>query len=50
MQSRWSDSDAKAAVEKYTAQGHGAEMALRVYTTRLLGGDPALVLHGGGNT
>ena len=50
MQSRWSDGDAKAAVEKYTAQGHGAEMALRVYTTRLLGGDPALVLHGGGNT
>ncbi len=25
-------------------------MALRVYTTRLLGGDPKLVLHGGGNT
>ena len=26
------------------------DLALRVYTTRLLGGDPALVLHGGGNT
>ena len=25
-------------------------LALRVYTTRLLGGDPGLVLHGGGNT
>ena len=25
-------------------------MALRVYTSRLLGGDPSLVLHGGGNT
>src|SRR5262249_46482863 len=50
MQSRWSDADAKAAIEKYAAQGHGADMALRVYTTRLLGGDPALVLHGGGNT
>jgi rhamnose utilization protein RhaD (predicted bifunctional aldolase and dehydrogenase)/NAD(P)-dependent dehydrogenase (short-subunit alcohol dehydrogenase family) len=25
-------------------------MALRVYTTRLLGADPKLVLHGGGNT
>ena len=25
-------------------------MALRVYTTRLLGQDPRLVLHGGGNT
>src|SRR3954453_13224426 len=28
----------------------GADLADRVYTTRLLGGDPALVLHGGGNT
>ena len=26
------------------------DLALRVYTTRLLGGDPELVLHGGGNT
>jgi rhamnose utilization protein RhaD (predicted bifunctional aldolase and dehydrogenase) len=26
------------------------DLALRVYTTRLLGGDPRLVLHGGGNT
>ncbi|MGH7002328.1 MAG: bifunctional aldolase/short-chain dehydrogenase, partial [Alphaproteobacteria bacterium] len=50
MQSRWSDSDAKSAVAKYAAEGVGADLALRVYTTRLLGGDPALVLHGGGNT
>jgi rhamnose utilization protein RhaD (predicted bifunctional aldolase and dehydrogenase)/NAD(P)-dependent dehydrogenase (short-subunit alcohol dehydrogenase family) len=50
MKSRWSDADAKAAVEKYGAQGVGADLALRTYTTRLLGGDPALVLHGGGNT
>jgi rhamnose utilization protein RhaD (predicted bifunctional aldolase and dehydrogenase)/NAD(P)-dependent dehydrogenase (short-subunit alcohol dehydrogenase family) len=28
----------------------GADLADRVYTSRLLGGDPALVLHGGGNT
>jgi len=26
------------------------DLALRVYTTRLLGSDPRLVLHGGGNT
>jgi rhamnulose-1-phosphate aldolase/alcohol dehydrogenase len=26
------------------------ELALRVYTSRLIGGDPSLVLHGGGNT
>ncbi len=28
----------------------GRDLALRVYTTRLLGQDPRLVLHGGGNT
>ena len=26
------------------------DLALRTYTARLLGADPALVLHGGGNT
>ena len=31
-------------------KGECADLALRVYTTRLLGSDPALVLHGGGNT
>ena len=50
MQSRWVDRDAKAAVDRYAAAGISPELALRVYTTRLLGGDPALVLHGGGNT
>ena len=33
-----------------TATGSaGRDIALRVYTSRLLGGDPRLVLHGGGN-
>ena len=50
MQSRWVDRDAKAAVDRYAAAGVAPDLALRVYTTRLLGGDPALVLHGGGNT
>ncbi len=50
MRSRWSDADAAAAVERYGAAGHNADVALRVYTTRLLGADPSLVLHGGGNT
>jgi rhamnose utilization protein RhaD (predicted bifunctional aldolase and dehydrogenase)/NAD(P)-dependent dehydrogenase (short-subunit alcohol dehydrogenase family) len=50
MQSRWNDKDAEGAVERYAAQGIGTDLALRVYTTRLLGGDPRLVLHGGGNT
>ena len=50
MQSRWVDRDAKAAVDRYRASGVAPELALRVYTTRLLGDDPKLVLHGGGNT
>jgi rhamnose utilization protein RhaD (predicted bifunctional aldolase and dehydrogenase)/NAD(P)-dependent dehydrogenase (short-subunit alcohol dehydrogenase family) len=50
MKNLWSDKDAQAAIEKYGAQGIGRDLALRVYTTRLLGGVPELVLHGGGNT
>ncbi len=50
MQNLWSDSDAKAAIAKHAATGIGEDLALRVYTTRLLGGEPRLVLHGGGNT
>ena len=50
MDNLWSDKDARAAVRKYAAQGVNADVALCVYTTRLLGGDPRLVQHGGGNT
>ncbi|TAN77827.1 MAG: bifunctional aldolase/short-chain dehydrogenase, partial [Magnetospirillum sp.] len=46
MKSLWSDADAKAFVANYGSE----DVGLRVYTTRLLGGDPRLVLHGGGNT
>ncbi|MCC6880840.1 MAG: bifunctional aldolase/short-chain dehydrogenase [Verrucomicrobiales bacterium] len=41
MQSRWSDSE---------ALNFPGELGLRLYTSRLLGADPALVMHGGGNT
>ncbi|MCB0070537.1 MAG: bifunctional aldolase/short-chain dehydrogenase [Caldilineaceae bacterium] len=41
MQSLWNDQDA--------AQ-YDDDLGLRVYTSRLLGREPALVLHGGGNT
>lgn len=41
MKSLWNDNDA--------AQYRG-DLGLRVYTSRLLGRDPSLVLHGGGNT
>src|SRR5437660_3279080 len=50
MQSLWSEADAEAMVAHYRAAGITADVALRVYTSRLLGGDPRLVLHGGGNT
>jgi rhamnose utilization protein RhaD (predicted bifunctional aldolase and dehydrogenase)/NAD(P)-dependent dehydrogenase (short-subunit alcohol dehydrogenase family) len=49
MRSLWSEGDAEAMVARYGA-GVGRDLALRVYTSRLLGGDPRLVLHGGGNT
>tara|TARA_B110000003_G_scaffold154839_1_gene155476 strand:+ start:504 stop:656 length:153 start_codon:yes stop_codon:yes gene_type:complete len=41
MKNLWSDQEAA----KYSSS-----LALRVYTSRLLGQDPSLVLHGGGNT
>jgi len=50
MESRWSDTDAARAGEAYAKDGVTPDLALRVYTTRLLGSEPRLVLHGGGNT
>src|SRR4051794_6071016 len=50
MDSRWSDQDAAEMVATYAETGVGADLALRTYTARLLGSDPRLVLHGGGNT
>ncbi|MEJ1967272.1 MAG: bifunctional aldolase/short-chain dehydrogenase [Rhizomicrobium sp.] len=50
MKSRWSDAEADDFVKRYAEKGVGADLAIRTYTTRLLGSDPRLVLHGGGNT
>ena len=36
--------------EESAATACGSELDLRVYTSRLLGQDKSLVLHGGGNT
>ncbi|MCC7441793.1 MAG: bifunctional aldolase/short-chain dehydrogenase [Bdellovibrionales bacterium] len=41
MKSLWNEKEAARCQD---------DLALRVYTSRLIGGDPALVLHGGGNT
>ncbi|HEY7663756.1 MAG TPA: bifunctional aldolase/short-chain dehydrogenase [Xanthobacteraceae bacterium] len=50
MKSAWIDSEAHATLEHYARHGVSADLALRVYSTRLLGREPKLVLHGGGNT
>src|ERR1700720_1061865 len=50
MHDLWSDVEAERLIDHYGAAGVGRDLALRVYTTRLLGGEPKLVLHGGGNT
>jgi rhamnulose-1-phosphate aldolase/alcohol dehydrogenase len=50
MQNRWSEGEAAAALEHYGKRGVNADLALRVYSTRLLGSEPRLVLHGGGNS
>ncbi len=48
MKSEWSDREAREFVERYGPEC-GEELALRVYTARLIGRNPHLVLHGGGN-
>lgn len=42
VKNQWNDADAAAC--------QGDPLALRVYSSRLIGREPALVLHGGGNT
>src|SRR5438445_8375346 len=49
MESRWSDAEAARAVAD-RANDVSEALALRTYSARLLGSDPSLVLHGGGNT
>jgi len=50
MKSAWVDRDAQDAVAHFGKVGIAPDLALRIYTTRLLGRDSSLVLHGGGNT
>ena len=50
MKSLYSARDAASMVDRYEAEGVAKDVAVRVYTTRPPGGDPRLVLHGGGNT
>ena len=50
MKNNWSKNSANKYIKKYKKLGFSKDLALRVYTTRLLGRNKELVLHGGGNT
>src|SRR6201995_981319 len=50
MQSSWNPAEAQKFAADYAPKGVNEDLAVRTYTTRLLGSDPRLVLHGGGNT
>ena len=49
MKKLWSDNDARAHVRCHAKGGVCEGVALRVFTARLLRGDPRRVIHGGGN-
>lgn len=49
--SRYDENEARATIARYAGDAAvNEDIALRVYTSRLIGADAALVLHGGGNT
>ncbi|MBN1655452.1 MAG: bifunctional aldolase/short-chain dehydrogenase [Deltaproteobacteria bacterium] len=50
MKSVWSDREAETFVERYVSDKCNRDIALRVYSSRLLGSETCLVQHGGGNT
>lgn len=47
---RWNDGDAKKFVDAVGPDPANRELALRIYSSRLIGQDENLVMHGGGNT
>ena len=48
IENRWNQKAAQTAIDRWGST-HGENLALRLYSARLIGSDPALVLHGGGN-
>lgn len=46
----WNDAEAEALLAAAGPETRARDLALRVYTSRLIGRDPDLVMHGGGNT
>ena len=49
MNNAWNEADANAFITAHGSE-RGAEIALLAYTTRLVGGQRDLAMHGGGNT
>ena len=47
MKNNWKNSVAKGYISKYKKIGISRDLALRIYTTHLLGKNKKLVLHGG---
>jgi len=50
MKNKWNNSEARKYINYYKKYKISKELALRIYTTHLLGREKSLVLHGGGNT
>tara|TARA_Y100001970_G_C14238167_1_gene863204 strand:+ start:202 stop:2256 length:2055 start_codon:yes stop_codon:yes gene_type:complete len=50
MKNNWNNNDASNFIKEYKQKKISKDLALRVYTTQLLGKNNELVLHGGGNT
>ena len=50
MKNKWSNLEANKYIKNYKKINISKDLALRIYTTHLLGREKDLVLHGGGNT
>ena len=50
MKNKWNSIEEKKYIKKYKNNHIAQDLALRIYTTHLLGREKTLVLHGGGNT
>ena len=50
MKNNWKNTEANHYIKKYNEKNINKDLALRIYTTQLLGKNNKLVLHGGGNT
>ena len=43
MKNNWNDTEAKKYIRKYEQQDCNADLAVRVYTSRLLGREPKMI-------